>query len=308
MNRKKTQIGILAPGAIGGFLAIKLACTKQNLLCVTRTRNLATLKQSGLTLISADGASNTFHPEFVTQLEKPVDYLFITCKAHQLVDALKRIKPHTLDNKIVIPLQNGIEHLALLRKALPEATVLAANIGKIEVKRDALDRIIHVNKNATIQFALQSIKDQNKLEKLTAILESAGITTELLDTEAETMWGKLIRLNALSLTTAVTNWTLGEILADRYWHNKLETIVKENLEVAAVYTSKFSLQNVMQAIHSLPANLKTSLQRDVNLRHYQGELDTIAGSVLRIANKHNIHCSTINELYQLIKTRLENHA
>ena len=53
--------------------------------------------------------------EAVTRLETPVALLVIAVKAYDLDEALDRVAPAALDGALILPLQNGLEHVAAIR-------------------------------------------------------------------------------------------------------------------------------------------------------------------------------------------------
>lgn len=307
-TQKKPQIGILAPGAIGGFLAAVFSKANYKVCCISRDKHIKKLQKTGLTLYSPLFGAIMCKPEFSAQLQTHLDYLFICCKAHQLNTAIKRIKPELIKNTIIIPLQNGVGHIDDLRCIFPQSIVVAASIGIIQVKREGLTIINHLNNNVQMQLAYDQHDVSEQLQSLKSLLTAIGINTTIYNSEADVVWKKLVRLNALSLVTAATNLRLGEVLANKNWNKKLQEIVKETISVAQLFTSTIEFDDVMKTIQQLSPKLKTSLQRDIYQHHTSGELENIAGAVLKIAEQHNIHCPAILYTYQLTKTRIANYA
>jgi len=109
------------------------------------------------------------------------------------------------------------------------------------------------------------------------------------------MWGKLVRLCPLALTTTAYDATLGEIRSNPEARADLEAAIRE---VAAVASADGSLQDPDETIAELDEahdELDSSMHRDVAAGR-EPELDAIAGSVVRAAGRHGIPCPTVERL------------
>ena len=76
------------------------------------------------------------HPRAVSRLQEPVDALIVATKASGLGSALERI---AVEPRLVLPLLNGLDHLALLRERFAPDSVLAGAI-RVEADRPAARR------------------------------------------------------------------------------------------------------------------------------------------------------------------------
>ena len=127
---------VLGPGAVGGALAVRLALAGERVICVARQETAAAIRSDGLTLVQ-DGEALHARPEAAGLLDEPVDLLLVTVKAPGLDDAVARV--HSAP-KLVLPLLNGLEHMAVLRDRF--SWVVAATIGRLEAFREGPTRIV----------------------------------------------------------------------------------------------------------------------------------------------------------------------
>src|SRR3954447_13229489 len=137
----------------------------------------------------------------------------------------------------------------------------------------------------------------------TTILERAEIPGQVLDSEAQVMWGKLVRLNALALTTSATDRLLGFIRTDPEWRATLEACVAEASAVARAEGADVPADTVMAELDDAHETLGSSMQRDIAAGR-EPELDAIPGSVLRAAARHGIDCPTIEHLMNEVARRI----
>ena len=129
-------VAVLGPGAIGGSLAVRLAASPERVVCVATRETAAAIVREGLTL-AADEGELTARIEAVERLEESVELLLVTVKATQLESTLERVRE---EPGLVLPLLNGIEHMATLRRRFSRVT--AATVGRIEAYREGPTRIV----------------------------------------------------------------------------------------------------------------------------------------------------------------------
>jgi 2-dehydropantoate 2-reductase len=135
------------------------------------------------------------------------------------------------------------------------------------------------------------------------LLDRAEIPARVLDSEAQVMWEKLVRLNALALTTSATDRLLGFIRTDPAWRVMLEACIDEAARVARAEGADIEAGTAMAELDQAHASLGSSMQRDIAAGR-EPELDAIAGSVLRAAARHGLECPTIERLASDVAQRI----
>jgi 2-dehydropantoate 2-reductase len=121
------------------------------------------------------------------------------------------------------------------------------------------------------------------------------VPARVLDTEAQAMWGKLVRLNALACTTSAWDLPLGEIRSDPDRRAALEACVDEGCAVARAEGAHVDPAATMAELDDAHPELRTSMQRDIAAGR-EPELEAIPGSVLRAAERHGLACPEIERL------------
>ena len=116
------------------------------------------------------------------------------------------------------------------------------------------------------------------------------------------MWEKLVRLNALALTTSAFDLRLGPIRTTPELRAELTACVQEGVAVATAEGAHVAVAATMGELDDAHASLGTSMQRDIEAG-VEPELDAIAGSVLRAAARHGIDCPTIRRLAERVAER-----
>ena len=300
------SIGILGPGAVGGFLASRLVSQNNKVICLGKKSLISTIKKYGIKVKSQSFGDVTVHPQCQEELSQSLDLLLVTCKADQLTNAIEKVPPRFLKSALILPLINGFDHLSFLRKKFPEVQVLSGMIGRLEAKRIKDHVILHTTKGAQIlvsvdsmnilqHWTLESIKN-----KINRSFDSTGIDLKWCSSEAEVMFGKLTRLSVLAGATAASGKTIGEILDSPSWRKDIIQALEEATTIANSFGVPQDKQTIINFFQQLPHDLSTSLARDVQKKH-RGELDHILGAMLRFGKQKNLPTSKLSEFNETIK-------
>ncbi|TIT93044.1 MAG: oxidoreductase, partial [Mesorhizobium sp.] len=104
------RVTVFGAGAIGGYLAAKLAIAgRVDLSIVARGAHLEAIKASGLRLIE-DGKETVASVRAAARAEElgKQDYVVLALKAHSLAPALQEIAPLLGEGTAVVTMQNGV--------------------------------------------------------------------------------------------------------------------------------------------------------------------------------------------------------
>jgi 2-dehydropantoate 2-reductase len=230
-----------------------------------------------------------------------VDALIVAPKATSLAQALERVATQP---RIVLPLLNGLDHLAVLRdRFTPPASSVVAGAIRVEADRPEPGVIVHTSPFLRIDIASTHASAQEDVDALARTLNEAQIPTRVLDSESEVMWGKLVRLNALACTTSAYDELIGAIRSTTRLRADLLGAIEEGCAVAAAEGAEIEVAAALGELEGAHATLGSSMQRDIAAGR-PPELDAIPGSVLRAAARHGLRCPTIERLVAMIEARI----
>src|SRR4051794_13270548 len=196
------SFAILGPGGVGGFLAGALDRAGGEVTLLGRDPAAAAIARDGIRVRSVRLGDFQARPAAAPELTGEVDALLVATKAVGLEDALARVG--SLDPRIVLPLLNGLDHLTLLRERF--GTRAVAGSIRIESTRLSATEFEQTSPFLRVDMASSDPAMAGPLEQLAAALEGAGVPATILDSEAQAMWGKLVRLNAIACATSA--WDL----------------------------------------------------------------------------------------------------
>jgi 2-dehydropantoate 2-reductase len=295
------SVAVLGPGGVGGFLAGALARAGQEVIVVAREQTAELIARQGLEVRSLRLGDFTTFPRAAPKLEGAVDALIVATKATTLDEALERIEATP---RLVVPLLNGLDHVVTLRERFAPERVAAGAI-RIEADRPRPGLIVQTSPFLRVDLASDDPAVHGELEQLARTLQSAGVPAELGPSEAQILWSKLVRLNALALTTSVYDLPVGVI---RTAHRvTLEACMREAAAVANADGAHIDPATPMRELDEAHAGLGSSMQRDIAAGR-EPELDAIAGSVLRAAARHGLECPTIERLAEQVAERAPRRA
>ncbi len=289
---------MLGPGGVGGFIAAALARDGQDVTVVARESTAAKILSGGISVRSVVLGDFTGRPAASAALEAPVSVLIVATKATGLPDALERIHA---DPELVVPLLNGLDHMEVLRARFG-ADAVAAGAIRIEADRPAPAEIVHTSKFLRVDLGADRPAARARLDELAPRLERAGIPARIERSEAQALWSKLVRLNALACTTSASERQIGFIRSDPEWRAKLLGCINEAAAVANADGAEVDPSTSVAELDDAHEGLGSSMQRDIAAGR-EPELDAIAGAVLRAGARHGLQCPTIASLATQIAAR-----
>jgi 2-dehydropantoate 2-reductase len=308
------SVAVLGPGGVGGFLAAALARgglapasgahaaqPTPTVTVIAREETARLIMRDGIAVSSAVLGEFVARPRAATTLDEPVDVLFVTTKAPVLERALQRVRATP---GLVVPLLNGVEHMDELRRRFGAAHVAA---GAIRIESERISRrsppaVAQTSPQVSVELAADDLEAARKVPAVIQLLTKAGIPASIGRSEEQVLWSKLVRLCALSATTAAFDQPLGAIRREPVWRDALVRCVREGAAVANAEGALVDAEATLAELRAAHDTLRSSMQRDIAAGR-DTELDSIQGAVLRAAARLGIPCPTIRALTARIARR-----
>ena len=277
---------ILGAGGIGGLLGAALARFGADVVLLVRPESLA-CQPARIVVESAVLGEFEANVPAASVLDRQVDALWVTVKATELEPALALAPPDSVGAAVVIPLLNGVDHLAVLQARY--ATVVAGSI-RVESERLAPGRIRQTSPFLRIELAGG--------EELADELRSAGIECRVREHGLSLLWDKLVFLAPLALATTALDGPLGSVRHDLRYRSCQE----EALAVARAEGAQIDEQALRKLADSAPDQMRSSMQKDIAAGRTP-ELEAIAGPIQRGGRRHSIPTPATDELARLVGRR-----
>jgi 2-dehydropantoate 2-reductase len=285
---------ILGAGGIGGLLGGALARAGNDVVLLLRPETLARHPRR-IRVESAVLGDFEADVELASQLDRDVDVLWVSPKAPQLEAALALAPAERVGAAAVVPMLNGIDHVARLRESYE--SVLAAAF-RVESERVAPGLFRQPTPFARVDLAPGAWSDDVADE-----LRATGLQVEIGLNEPTVLWEKLALLGPLALTTTAAGTPAGTVQATPEWSERLFACQREAVAVGAAEGATLDGAALEAVLETPLGELRTSMQKDFDARRPL-ELDAIAGPIVRGGSRHRIATPATVELVRLVEQRL----
>src|SRR5258707_14747765 len=243
---------ILGAGGVGGLVGAALAKSGDAVTLVLRPEAVKDYPAE-LSLESPLG-SFSVPVERVAQVTQPFEVLWIAVKATHL-DAALRSATNTEKIGAIVPLLNGIDHVALLRARFGHDKVVPATIG-VESERAAPGKIIHRSKS--VRLTVSSL-GEGRLASTVEKLRQFGFNCQFSSDELKMLWNKLAILAPSALTTTASGLTLGEIFSEPEWRKRIIAAMYEACAVATASGTPLDPADFAGFFESVPPVSRSSM-------------------------------------------------
>ncbi|MDI9335275.1 MAG: 2-dehydropantoate 2-reductase [Cytophagales bacterium] len=301
---------IVGSGAIGSYIGGRLAAAGQLVSLVARPYQLEALQGKALRVTDLDGfAADVPSDQLHLALDFQTAYAKLSPAARANTIALLCVKGGATSRSaaeiaacidagtIIISLQNGVENVARIQAAAPQAQVLAGMVPYNVVMKTSS----HVHRATPGMVQLESSAHSNEIA---ARFNAAGIKIGIAKDMKNVQWGKLL-LNLNNPINALSNLPLLDELLDRNFRVVWATLQQEALSamtcegivpVQLVAASPKAMTRILRLPNfiftrltakmlRMDAAARSSMWDDVQ-RGRITEIDDLCGAVVRLAAKH----------------------
>jgi 2-dehydropantoate 2-reductase len=299
------RIAIVGAGGVGGYFGGRLAAAGSDVTFVARGAHLEAMRARGLRLESPNG---NLHVHRVKATDDPatigpVDAVLFTVKLYDVETAAAKLPPLIGPDTVVVPFQNGVDAVAMLKSAVGPSHVGAgvAYVASVVaepglIRHTAMDHLIFGELDGT---------RSPRFEHLLRACEAAGFQATLSDHIEVDIWSKFVRLAVFSGVTAVTRTPIGPLRDDPDLWALFQAAILEGVAVArakgiALPASIFD--EIGSMARSLPPQAKSSMLEDLE-RGRPLELPWLSGALVRIGREVDVE----TPIHRFIATVLKPH-
>jgi 2-dehydropantoate 2-reductase len=301
------RVAVVGAGAIGGWIAARLALAGNEVMALTSRGPVERLEISD----GGDTAAAT-----LSTFEEPTELLVIAVKAPALPSVAPTLGPLIRPETLIVPMLNGVPWWFVegepLRSIDPDGTIAASLpmdqiIGCVvhaSCSRPAPERIVvrHADK---LIIGEPNGESSERLARLYALLDRAGLRPDQTGNVRRAIWYKLWGNATINPLSAITRATCDLILADRECR---AWMLDGMAELAAIGTAigcpiTESGEDRMAVTARLGA-FKTSMLQDVEAGRAI-ELEALVGAPREIARRERIDTPALDRLYGVTKLMAE---
>jgi 2-dehydropantoate 2-reductase len=202
----------LGAGALGGYFGGRLQQAGAAVAFLVRPGRQAQLQRDGLVIESPFGNARLAATTLTAETVKPGwDVVLLTCKAYDLDAAIAAIRPAVDARTAILPVLNGIGHIATLQQAFGAERVLGG-LAKIQATMTPDGTVKQLNDWRWLIFGEVAGGLSPRVEALAALAARAeGVAAEAVPDIMQRMWEKLTHLGTSAVGTVLMRGNTGEI-------------------------------------------------------------------------------------------------
>ena len=314
------KVCIVGAGAIGGYMAVRIANAGHDVSVIARGPHLAAIKSRGMKLIEENDefvAENLTATEFVGELG-PMDVVLLALKAHQIAPIVNDMSVLLGPNTVIVTLQNGIPwwYFQNFDGEYANRVVETVDPGGLLFKSIDPDRLIgciaypaatiskpgviqHIEGNRFPVGELSGIKTE-RVQMVSDLFTESGFKSRILDDIRSEIWLKLWGNLTFNPISALSHSTLVDICQFPLTRQLAATMMTEAQTVGERLGAHFRIpmEKRIAGAESVGKH-KTSMLQDVEAGKPM-EIESMLGAVIELAEVTRVQTPTLRAIYACV--------
>lgn len=314
------KIAIVGCGAIGGYVAAKLALAGEVVTCMVRGANLAALRAGGIRLRCADGSEQVARELTATDdyaAAGPQDLVILSVKAHQVESVAEQVRRLFRPDTAVVTMQNGIpywyfhRHGGELAGSVVRSVDPRGTIGRLIPCERVIGCVVYPAAELTAPGVVHHIEgdrfpvgeldgsSSERVQRISQCFTHAGLRAPVLDDIRAEIWLKLWGNLTFNPISALTRATLADICQFPATRALAAAMMGEAQAIAHKLgiTFRVDLERRIAGAEKVGKH-KTSMLQDVEAGRVP-ELEALVGSVVELARLTRTDTPHIDSVYGL---------
>ena len=325
MNPSPVRVSVVGAGAIGGYMAVRLAKAGHDVSVIARGPHLAAIRANGLRLIERDEngaatetvASNLTATDRIRDLDTH-DVVLLALKAHQIAAVVDDLPAIVGPETCLVTLQNGIPWWYFQKLDSPWAGRVVETVDPGGVLFNAIDpdRIIgciaypaatlpepgvirHIEGNRFPVGELDN-SESERLARVSGLFAEAGFKSRVLTDIRSEIWLKLWGNLTFNPISALTHATLVDICQFPATRSLAAAMMTEAQEIGERLgaTFRMPMERRIAGAEGVGKH-KTSMLQDVEVGKPL-EIDGMLGAVIELAEMTGVKVPTLRALYACV--------
>ena len=303
-----TSIAVYGAGGVGAYFGGRLARAGADVSLIARGEHLAALREEGLRVESVHGdfavdLAATDDPSDIGH----VDYVLVCVKSFDT--GTLDLDPLVGEDTCVISLQNGVRNERLLAEAVGEDRVLGGLCYILSTIKEP-GVVEHTGGPAQVVFGELDGAITERAGRFRDRCEEAGIDVSLSADVRADMWEKFAFIVAHAGMTAAVRLPIGPIRESEAAWAMYERMLREVVAVAnaeGVSLPEDTVEERLDRAAELDADAYSSLHYDLT-HGKRMELDAFHGTVVDLAEEHDIDVPACEAVYAILEPWAERNA
>lgn len=319
------SICIVGAGAVGGFIAARVARAGHTVNVLARGKTLEALQANGITVIDRDGrASYPVRAEADPARLGVQEIVIIAVKALALAELAERLAPLIGPETIIVPAMNGVPWWFFERPGPLSGLRLKTvdpdgRIARALPVRQVIGGVVHLSASSPEPGVVQHAFGQKlilgvpaggadaRVDRVADLLQQSGLDIERSESIQRDVWFKLWGNMTMNPVSVLTGATCDRILDDPLVSRFCLDVMAEAGQIGAAIGCPIaqSGEDRMQVTRKLGA-FKTSMLQDAEAGRGL-EIDALVASVREIGGHVDIRTPNLDALLGLVRMHAQTH-
>ncbi|MEZ5419421.1 MAG: 2-dehydropantoate 2-reductase [Vicinamibacterales bacterium] len=301
------RVAVVGAGAVGGYVAARLARAGEDVAVVARGAHLAAIRRDGLRIQSP--ALGDFSAR-VTASDDParlghVDLVVYAVKTYDNDTAAPLIRPLLGPETAVLTVQNGVDSTDQLAAVVGQARVLGG-VTYVATSVVAPGVIAQTGVHRSIVFGeafgpRAAVSD--RVRRIEAVLAAADIQATAVADARVPIWDKFVYLVPFSGLTGIARQPIGPVwqrpeARDVFYAAAREVAAVAEAEGETISPDRF--ETLRAYMDGIPATTRSSLLTDLEAGR-RIEVDALQGALVRRAASRGVPVPIVLTLYAALR-------
>ncbi|MCW8087192.1 2-dehydropantoate 2-reductase [Sabulicella glaciei] len=279
---------VLGAGALGGYYGGRLHEAGGDVAFLVRPARAEALRRDGLRIESPYGDAH-LPVRAVTEAGPGFDAVLLTCKSYDLPGAIEAVRPAVEAGAPVVPVLNGMSHIAALQEAFGPERVLGG-LAKIQATLTPEGTVRHFNDWRWLFFGrLDGAPCPVSAALEEAFVPAKGVVAKQVPDMERRLWEKIVHLGTSAIGTVLLRGDVGRIVRAG-GTGLLHRVLQRNAAIAAHHghpvTDAF-MAEYGALFSDAGSAYVTSMLRDIE-RGARNEGEAVLGFLLEAARRAGV--------------------
>ena len=294
------KISIIGPGAMGLLFGGYLSQHHEVTMIGKKPEMMEVINQNGITILDRHGVEKRFLPKARVAGEgEPADLVILFTKAGSSRKALEENRSLFGDKTLLMTLQNGMGHEALLQEFVSPERVIIGTTQQGSYKMGETS-ICHSGGGETCFGAV--IGDSSRFEFLAKAFTKCGFPSGTAADVKGMIWNKLMINASSSVLSGILQTAQGFVVEDPHAWDIARKLIKELCAVANADGYPFDEEGQINRLHDhlkkAPSGF-TSIYADLKAGR-KTEVDVISGAVVAAGHRLGVPVPTHEMMVKLV--------
>ena len=296
------RIAVIGPGAMGLLFGAYLSKGNDVTLIGRSEENMERIRKEGVLVGENDGTETVYRPDARVSTEgmEPVDLAVLFTKAGGSEAALENCKGIIDGHTVLMTLQNGAGHEALLKRYAKEEMIMLGTTQEGSFRVDCR-HVLHTGAGMTAMGPVTG--DPSRFQAVADVFSNSGFETSLSGSVQYMIWNKLMINASSSVLTAVFQMQQGYIFENKDAWELCKALLREMCAVATADGYPFDANEQIARLEkhlTTQASGRPSISVDIK-NHNATEVGVINGSVLSAAHRLGVPVPTHEVIVRVVR-------